>query len=122
MSTQNLEQFFSNLSLTPRDWYVDRAGMIRRHGADGEECPLSSLMQKESSAANDVGRELGMTVEERMAIIYAADQTIREPGDDATPADWEHDVSELIAIRAALYLACGLDHEHPYGAGSASQS
>jgi hypothetical protein len=83
----NYLQFLQKLSETPRDWYFDVQGRIRRFQAgagDGCQCPISALTLKtdQHQVMNEVlrlglDRELGHQITEAADEFYGFDPKIR---------------------------------------------
>ncbi len=92
----NYSQFIQKLKETPRDWYFDVQGRIRRFQAgagDGCQCPITSLtLQADQHQVMNEALKLGLGMELRHKIAEAADEFY---GFDEK-------------IRADLVDACGL--------------
>jgi hypothetical protein len=93
-----IEQFLEVLSKTPRDWFVDSHGCIRRCEICLECCPISSCNPSrpiDTEDWEDAAVNLNLTYADSQAIAESAD------GDDST-------VYFDPALRARLLTACGL--------------
>lgn len=90
------EEFLQRLRATPRDWFIDNIGCIRRDGVrrDGvyqRQCPISSLRNQPCLDAFDTACVLGIAQADE--IVAAADE-----------ATWHDPV-----LRMQLMEACGLE-------------
>lgn len=87
-------EFLEKLKQTPRDWYLNESGGIRRKG-EGLQCPLSSLTPTTLDYFVEAGLKLGL---ERSLVFKIA-----------TVADrYENEENYDSQIRKDLLEACGL--------------
>lgn len=96
-----IDEFYSALALTPRQWGLAYDGSIRLEATaqdDGdfsvyvECCPITSLKTADAEYWRDVADQIGLPVADAHAIVSAADR------------DKDYDQS----VRARLLVACGL--------------
>ena len=95
------KEFLEALSRTPRDWYLDEDGGIRRKSTErfATECPISSLCNMSWGDYRKAGRKLGLSYYLISLISITAD-------DFRTPM-----IGHLFrpALRKKMLKACGLE-------------
>lgn len=95
-------EFLQRLAETPRDWYVNSSGEIRRVGS---QCPISALCGWSAALFDRAAEKLGLSLDYADAIMRAADDrhVVAIDGDTLDAG-----ATYQAKVRGDLLKACGL--------------